>query len=108
VLTERVRGALQARTTTRRIKNRQTARIRGRVLGGYVGRGIPLELQVKVGRQWRDVKHTMTNSRGEFRVGYRFMRTYVRYTYSFRVVSRAGSAWPYMPAKSSVVRVRVN
>ncbi len=108
VLTERVRGAVQARTTTRRVKNRQTARIVGRVLGGHVGRGIPLELQVKVGRQWRDVKHTMSNSRGEFRVGYRFLRTYVRYTYQFRVVTRAGGAWPFMPGKSRVVKVRVN
>ncbi len=108
VVTERVRGAVQARTSTPRLRNRQTARIRGRVLGGYVGAGIGLELQVKVGRQWRDVKHTTSNSRGEFRVGYRFVRTYVRYTYQFRVVTRAGGAWPYMPATSRVVKIRVN
>lgn len=108
IVTERVRGAVQARTTTRRLRNRQTARFKGRVLGGYVGRGIPLELQVKVGRQWRDVKHTTSNARGEYRVSYRFLRTYVRYTYRFRVVTRAGGAWPYMPARSRVVKVRVN
>lgn len=108
IVTERVRGAVQAKTTTRRLRNRQTARIAGRVLGGYVGRGIGLELQVKVGRRWRDVKHTTSNARGEFKVGYRFTRTYVRYTYQFRMVTRAGGAWPYMPAKSRVVKVRVN
>ncbi|MBA2346814.1 MAG: hypothetical protein H0V81_00830 [Solirubrobacterales bacterium] len=108
VITQRVRGAIQARTTTRRVRNGKTARIRGRVLGGYVGRGIPVELQVKVGRRWRDVKHAMTNSRGEYKVGYRFTRTYVRYTYSFRVVSRAGGSWPFMAAKSRTVKVRVN
>lgn len=108
IVTERVRGAIQARTTTRRIRNRQTARFKGRVLGGYVGRGIPLELQVKVGRQWRDVKHTTSNARGEYRLSYRFLRTYVRYTYRFRVVTRAGGGWPYMPARSRVVKVRVN
>jgi len=108
VVTERVRGAIRASTRTRHIRNRQTARIRGRVLGGYVGAGIGLELQVKVGRQWRDVKHATSNSRGEFKVGYRFMRTFVRYTYQFRVVTRAGGAWPYMPATSRVVKVRVN
>ncbi len=78
------------------------------MLGGYVGRGIGLELQVRVGRRWRDVKHTTTNSRGEFKVGYRFTRTYVRYTYQFRIVTRAGGVWPYMPAKSRVVKIRVN
>ena len=107
-ITERVRGGLQARTTTRRVRNRQLARFSGRVLGGHLGRGLPLELQVKVGRSWRDVKAMTSNARGEYRVSYRFLRTYVRYTYKFRVVSRGGSAWPYMAARSPVVRVRVN
>ena len=78
------------------------------MLGGHLGRGLPLELQVKVGRSWRDVKAMTSNARGEYRVSYRFLRTYVRYTYKFRVVSRGGSAWPYMAARSPVVRVRVN
>lgn len=108
VITQRVRGALSARTTTKRIRNRQSARIKGRVLGGYVGRGIPVELQVMVGRKWRDVKHTTTNSRGVYKVSYRFTRTFVRYTYRFRVVSRAGGSWPFLPAKSKTVKVRVN
>jgi hypothetical protein len=99
---------VQARTTTRRVRNRQAARFRGRVLGGYVGKGLPLELQVKVGSSWKDVKAVTTNSRGEYRVSYRFMRTYVRYTYRFRIVTRAGSAWPYMTATSRQVKVRVN
>ncbi|MEJ7893301.1 MAG: hypothetical protein WKF94_11745 [Solirubrobacteraceae bacterium] len=105
---QRVRGAITARTTTRRVRNRQTARIRGRVLGGYVGKGLPLELQVKVGTKWRDVKAVTTNARGEFRVGYRFLRTFVRYTYRFRVVSRGGTAWPYLRASSAQIKVRVN
>ncbi len=105
---QRVRGAVQAKTTTRRVRNRQAARFRGRVLGGYVGRGLPLELQVRVGSSWKDVKAVTTNSRGEYRVSYRFMRTYVRYTYRFRIVTRAGSAWPYMAARSRQVKVRVN
>lgn len=108
VITERVRGAISSRTTTKRVRNRQSARIKGRVLGGYVGRGIPVELQVKVGRKWRDVKHTTTNSRGVYKISYRFTRTYVRYTYRFRVVTRAGGSWPFLPAKSKTVKVRVN
>lgn len=107
-VSQRVRGAISARTTTRRVRNRQTARIRGRVLGGYVGKGLPLELQVKVGRKWRDVKAVTTNARGEFRVEYRFLRTFVRYTYRFRVVSRGGTAWPYLRASSAQIKVRVN
>lgn len=105
---QRVRGAVQAKTTTRRVRNKRAARFRGRVLGGYVGRGLPLELQVKVGSSWKDVKAVTTNARGEYRVSYRFMRTYVRYTYRFRIVTRAGSAWPYMAARSRQVKVRVN
>ncbi len=107
-VSQRVRGAVLGKTTTRRVRNRQTARFRGRVLGGYVGRGLPLELQVKVGSSWKDVKAVTTNPRGEYRVSYRFMRTYVRYTYRFRIVTRAGSAWPYMAAKSRQLKVRVN
>lgn len=107
-VTERVRGAVGAKTTTSRVRNRQTARFRGRVLGGYVGRGLPLELQVKVGSKWKDVKAVTTNARGEYRVSYRFMRTLVRYTYRFRMVTRASGAWPYMAAKSREVKVRVN
>jgi len=108
VMSERVRGALQAKANRRRVRNKQVARFHGRVLGGYVGRGLPLELQVKVGSNWKDVKAVTSNSRGEYRVSYRFLRTYVRYTYRFRVVSRAGSAWPYMAARSRQVKVRVN
>ena len=107
-VSERVRGALQAKATRRRVRNKQVARFRGRVLGGYIGRGLPLELQVRVGSSWKDVKAVTSNSRGEYRVSYRFLRTYVRYTYRFRVVTRAGSAWPYMAARSRQVKVRVN
>ncbi len=78
------------------------------MLGGYVGRGLPLELQVRVGRTWKDVKAMTSNTRGEYKVNYRFLRTYVRYTYRFRVVTRAGSAWPFGAARSREVRVRVN
>lgn len=108
IITQRVRGAVQAKTTTKRIRNRQKARFSGRVLGGFVGRGIPVELQVRVGRQWRDVKHTITNARGAYKLDYRFTRTYIRYTYKFRVVTRAGGGWPYMPGVSRTVKVRVN
>jgi hypothetical protein len=108
VLSERVRGALRAKANRRRVHNKQLARFHGRVLGGYLGRGLPLELQVRVGASWKDVKAVTSNSRGEYRVSYRFLRTYVRYTYRFRVVTRAGSAWPYMAARSRQVKVRVN
>lgn len=108
IVTERVRGALQARTATRHVRNKHAARISGRALGGYVGRGIPLELQVQVGRQWRDVKHVMTSSHGTYRVAYRFQRTFVHFTYRFRVVTRAGGAWPFTAARSRVVKVTVN
>ncbi len=108
LMSERVRGALQAKANKRRVRNKQVARFHGRVLGGYVGRGLPLELQVRVGSSWKDVKAVTSNSKGEYRVSYRFLRTYVRYTYRFRVVSRAGSAWPYMAARSRQVKVRVN
>ncbi len=108
IVAERVRGSLAAKTTTHHVRNRQTARFEGRALGGYLGGGIPLELQVKVGRQWRDVKHMTSDRRGRFKVAYRFQRTFVRYTYVFRVVSRAGGAWPYLPASSRTVKVAVN
>ena len=107
-MSQRVRGVVQAKTTTPRVRNKQAARFRGRVFGGYLGRGLPLELQVKVGASWKDVKAVTTDSRGRYRVSYRFMRTYVRYTYRFRIVTRAGSAWPYLAARSREVRVRVN
>jgi hypothetical protein len=107
-ITERVRGRVQAKSTTPRVRNKKTARFSGRVLGGYIGRGLPLELQVKVGSTWKDVKAVTTNARGSYRASYRFLRTFVRYTYRFRVVSRAGSGWPFMAARSSEVKVRVN
>lgn len=107
-MSEKVRGTVQARTTTRRVRNKQTARFSGQVLGGYVGRGLPLELQVQVGSAWKDVKAVTTDAKGRYRVSYRFQRTFVRYTYRFRVVTRAGSAWPYVAGRSTQVKVRVN
>lgn len=108
VITQRVRGHLTAKTSTRRVRNKQVARFSGKVHGGYLGRGLPLELQVKVGRTWKDVKAVTSDRRGGYRVSYRFLRTFVRYTYHFRVVSRDGSSWPYLAATSRQVRVRVN
>lgn len=105
---QRVRGGLSASTTTARVRNNQTAHLRGRVLGGYLGRGLPVELQVKVAGRWKDVKAAVSDRRGHVAVSYRFTRTFVRYTYQFRLVTRAAGAWPYIPARSATVRVRVN
>ena len=103
-----VRGAVSLRAVNPRVRNGETVRFKGRVPGGYYGRGIGLELQVLVGRKWTDVRSIKTDRRGSYRTSYRFRRTFVRYTYRFRVVTRGGSGWPFEPARSALAKVRVN
>ncbi len=108
VVRQTVRGVVVLKALDPRVRNGQLVRFSGRAAGGYYGKGVGLELQVLVGRQWRDVKAVKTDRSGRFKTSYRFKRTYVRYTYQFRMVSRAGASWPFTPTRSAIARVRVN
>lgn len=105
---QKVRAQIRFRTSTPRVRNLATARFSGQVLGGYHGGGTALQLQARVGRRWQDVRPVRTDGLGRFRTSYRFTRTYVRYAYRFRVVTRAGGAYPFLANGSPTATVLVN
>ena len=67
-----------------------------------------VEVQVKIGRTWRDILSTRSDRHGLFKAGYRFTRTHARVTYRFRAVIRTDSDYPYTDGRSNIARVRLN
>jgi hypothetical protein len=101
-----VRTKVGLRLSRHHVREGRRVVFRGRVrhyAARIPGGGKLVELQVKAGREWTTVRHAAhTNSRGKYRLRYRFARFYtsnVRYRFRLKVPREAG--WPYKaPARS--------
>jgi len=107
-LTTKVTAAARLEVNRRRLRNGQTVRFSGKLLG----RPIPAEgklvaLQAKVGREWRTFANPRANVKGAFKHRYRFTATTGLRRYAFRAVVAREAAYPYEAGKSPVVRVTV-
>jgi hypothetical protein len=104
---EHVRAGATLAIRPAHVRNRQRITFTGRLLGAFIpagGKGV--EIQVRVGRRWRDVVATRAKARGRFRATYRFQRS-AGVTYRFRAVVRPEPGYPYIVGASRPVRVRV-
>jgi len=107
--TETVPAAAKLTPVPRHVRNGQRVVFRGHLLGGFVpASGKAVEVQVKIGRTWRDILSTRSDRHGLFKAGYRFTRTHARVTYRFRAVIRTDSDYPYTDGRSNIARVRLN
>jgi hypothetical protein len=102
----RVRGGISLRAP-RRVRAGGRAVFAGRVRarGARFSRGgKSVEVQVRMGSRWKTVGRSIrTDSRGRFRLRYRFVATYSRpVRYRFRAVALRERGWPYLPAASRV------
>jgi hypothetical protein len=102
----RVRGWTSLRLKPRRLRRGRTISFVGRVglRGTRVPRGGKLvQIQYLDGRTWRPaVKLGRTNSRGRFRIRYRFRRISRPTTIRFRILVPAEGGWPYATGASRV------
>jgi hypothetical protein len=107
-LEQRVRAALTLHAT-RHLRNGQSIKFRGQLLGGFLPRnGKIIELQVKVGRKWQDFRAVRTKSNGSFRASRRLMQTFGPTRYAFRAIARGENGYPFELGTSPTRNVAVN
>jgi hypothetical protein len=104
----KVKAAARLRVDRRRLRNGQTVRFSGRLLGRPIPpAGKLVALQAKVGRGWRTFATPRANAKGRFRHRYRFTATTGTRRYAFRVVIAREGAYPYERGVSRIVKVTV-
>lgn len=107
-LTTKVKAAARLKVDRRRLRNGQTVRFSGRLLGKPIPpAGKLVALQAKVGRGWRTFATPRANAKGRFKHRYRFTATTGVRRYAFRVVVAREAAYPYEKGISRVVKVTV-
>ena len=107
-----VRAGVRMRTVKSQVRNGSSAVFVGRVAGPIPRAGVLVTLQAYIpGRGWTPAQTSPATVRsradGRFRLAYRFMRTFARTLYRFRVLVNEDSRFAYTRAGSRPVRVLV-
>jgi hypothetical protein len=103
-----VRARTSAAVDHRRLRNGDTVRFSGRLLGGPVPDGGKLiDLQAHYRGQWRTFATPRTDAHGRWQYDYRFEATRGLVRYRFRARIRREAAYPYELGYSRVLRVIV-
>ncbi len=90
----RVRAGVTLAVAPRLLRNGQTQRYSGRLLGPYTS-GRFVDVEVKDGKRWKLVCSVRTRDRGRFACAHRFRRTVHRTRYVFRARVRRQAGLPY-------------
>jgi hypothetical protein len=107
-LTTKVNAAARLKVDRRRLRNGQSVRFTGRLLGKPVPKaGKLVALQAKVGRGWRTFATPRANRKGVFKHRYRFTATTGMRRYEFRAVVAREDAYPYEAGVTRTVKVIV-
>ncbi len=90
------------------LRNGQTVRFSGKLLGGQVpATGVQVVLQARTARGWMTFKTVRTNRKGAYSASYRFVSTTGTRTYTFRARVQADSGYPWLPSTSRSTKVTV-
>ncbi len=107
-LTTKVNAAARLKVDRRHLRNSQSVRFTGRLLGKPIPKaGKLVALQAKVGRGWRTFATPRANRKGVFKHRYRFTATTGLRRYEFRAVVAREDAHPYEAGVSRIVKVIV-
>jgi hypothetical protein len=107
-LTTKVAAAARLKVDRRRLRNGQTVRFTGRLLGKPIPKaGKLVALQARVGREWRTFATPRANAKGVFKHRYRFTATTGLRRYEFRALVAREAAYPYEKGVSRIVKVTV-
>ena len=106
------RDRVSFETTTRRLRNRQVLKMKGRVEGpglgsAHDGKGVVIQYFDPARRRWRPVEVVYCDSRGRFGLEYRFTTITSPQRILFRAQSLGEAAWPFRPSASREVSVVV-
>jgi hypothetical protein len=107
-LSTKVPAAARLTVDRRKLRNGQTVRFTGRLLGKPIpAGGKVVALQAKVGRRWRTFATPRANVKGVFKHRYRFTSTTGTRRYVFRAVVAREDAYSYEEGRSPLIRVTV-
>jgi hypothetical protein len=94
----RVRAGLILKVAPRAVRNGQTIRFRGRLMGGQIAARRLVEIQARARgglRRWTLVRTLRTTRTGRFRMQYTFRRTHQHVVFEFRAFRKASDDFPY-------------
>jgi hypothetical protein len=100
----RVRAGLHLKVAPRSVRNGQTIRFRGRLMGGLAAAHRLVEIQARARgglRRWTLVRTLRTTRAGGFRMQYTFRRTHQRVVFEFRAFRKASDDFPYASGAST-------
>jgi hypothetical protein len=104
----RERLALSARGSGRALSVGRALTISGRIRGtNGAAAGLPVEIQVALGKQWRTVDTVTSSKSGSYKWVHRFKRVTRPTIFRFRAVVRGKKSWPWPTKTSSSVQVLV-
>lgn len=107
-VTLRVPAKATIRVNKHHVRNGRTVLFTGKLLGQpYPAKGKVLDLQAYYRGRWRTFASPRTGQSGKWKYRYRFQATRGVVIYKFRLRVRATSDYPYEPAYSKAIKVRV-
>lgn len=102
-----VRAGVTLGPRPKRLRNGSVATFRGRAAQPIPLRGVLVDLQARVGRQWRTFAVVRTARTGRFRYQHRFRNTFVATTFRFRARIHRQADYPYIVGYSRLAKLRV-
>ena len=102
-----VQAGVSLRPSPRKLRNGNVGTFSGRAAQPIPLRGVLVDLQVRVGRQWRTFAVVRTGRDGRYRYRHRFRNTFVATTFRFRARVRRETDYPYVIGYSRVAKLRV-
>jgi hypothetical protein len=103
-----VRARARLHATPRSLRNGETVRFRGKLLGTPIpASGVPVTLQARAGSRWITFATLRSDGKGRFNHRYTFRATTGHQRYRFRARIGRDSRYPYSPGRSNPVTVEV-
>ena len=107
----KVRAGLRLVISPRHLRNGQSIRMDGRVVGRHIprrGKAVAIQARARGAASWTTVTLMRSDSAGRFHFSYRFRKTFQTTTYEFRAVAPRERGYPYMRGWSRVRRAIVS
>lgn len=102
-----VQAGVSLRPSPRKLRNGNVGTFRGRAAQPIPLRGVLVDLQVRVGRQWRTFAVVRTGRDGRYRYRHRFRNTFRTTTFRFRARVRRETDYPYVIGYSRIAKMKV-
>lgn len=102
-----VQAGVSLRARPRKLRNRNIATFSGRAARPLPRTGVLVDLQARVGKQWRTFAVVRTRRNGAYRYRYRFRNTFTRTVFRFRARVRRDTDYPYILGHSRIARLTV-